>query len=183
MTATFIGSSMEAWMSKIVVAALAGAVLVATSALAQAQSTASTGQTPETLGEAASKALIDRRIEVIKVALGLTPDQAKLWPAVEDAIRARLTARHARLASLARRANAPGEANPIELMRSRADALTQRGAALKKLADAWQPLLATLDENQKLRLQFLAAYVLREMGDAVQSRLMASEDEYEVEWE
>ena len=123
--------------------------------------------------------MIDRRIEVIKVAIGLTPDQAKLWPAVEDAIRARLTARHARLMNLAARANQPGEVNPIELLRNRADALTQRAAALKKLADAWQPLFATLDENQKLRLKFLAVYVLREMRDAVEARRMMSEDDQE----
>lgn len=166
-------------MSKIVIAALAGAFLVAASTLGQAQAPASSGPVREALGEAASKALIDRRIEVIKITLGLTPDQAKLWPAVEEAIRARLTARHARLAKLVARANQSGDINPIEILRNRADALTQRGAALKKLADAWQPLLATLDENQKLRLRFLAAYVLREMRDAVESRRMMAEEEYE----
>ena len=165
-------------MSKIVIATLAGALLVATSTLGQAQAPASTGPVREALGEGASKALIDRRIEVIKVAIGLTPDQAKLWPAVEDAIRARLTERHARLVKLAARAKAD-EVNPIELLRHRADALTQRAAALKKLADAWQPLFATLDENQKLRLKFLAVYVLREMRDAVETRRIMSEDEHE----
>src|SRR6187399_3040380 len=135
-------------MSKIAIATLAGALLVAASTLgqaqapSQAQAPASTGPVREALGEVASKALIDRRIEVIKVAIGLTPDQAKLWPAVEDAIRARLTARHARLVNLAARAKAD-EVNPIELLRHRADALTQRAAALKTLADAWQPLFAT----------------------------------------
>ena len=48
---------------------------------------------------------------------------------------------------------------------------------LKKLADAWQPLYASLDDNQKARLRFLAVYVLREMRDAVESRRMQSEDE------
>jgi len=166
-------------MSKIAIATLAGALLVATSTLGQAQAPASTGPVREALGEVASKALIDRRIEVIKVAIGLTPDQAKLWPAVEDAIRARLTERHARLVKLAARAKADEVVNPIELLRHRADALTQRAAALKKLADAWQPLFATLDENQKLRLKFLAVYVLREMRDAAEARRVMSEDEHE----
>jgi len=170
---------MEVWMLKFASIALAGALLVGTSTLGQAQGPAGKGPARETLGEAASKALIDRRIEVIKITLGLTADQAKLWPAVEDAIRARLTARHARLASLAARAAKADEVNPIELLRHRADALTQRGAALKKLADAWQPLFAALDENQKLRLKFLAVYVIREMRDAVETRRMMSEDEYE----
>ena len=166
-------------MSKIVIATLVGALLVATSTLGQAQAPASSGSVREALSETASKALIDRRIDVIKAVIILTPDQAKLWPAVEDAIRARLTARHARLVSLAARASKADEVNPIELLRHRADALTQRAAALKKLADAWQPLFATLDENQKLRLKFLAVYVLHEMRDAVETRHMMSEDEHE----
>jgi zinc resistance-associated protein len=80
--------------------------------------------------------------------------------------------------NLAARAKAD-EVNPIEILRHRADALTQRAAALKTLADAWQPLFATLDENQKRRLKFLAVYVLREMRDAVETRRIMSEDEHE----
>src|SRR3954471_375595 len=130
---------MEVCMSKIVLAGLA-AVFIAVPSATYAQ--APGGHARETLSEAVSKALIDRRVDVIKVALGLTPDQARLWPAVEEAIRARLTARHERLAKLAElRARAETtEMNPIELMLGRSDALAQRAAALKKLADAWQPL-------------------------------------------
>src|SRR5690349_8521791 len=79
-----------------------------------------------------SKELIDRRVEVLKEALRLSPDQAKLWPAVEDAIRARLTARHARINQIAERMNQDKEADVIELMRFRAASLTQRGASLQK---------------------------------------------------
>ena len=55
--------------------------------------------------------------------------------------------------------------------------LAQRAAGLKKLADAWQPLYASLNDAQKERLRFLAVYVLQEMRDAVESRRMQSEDE------
>src|SRR5690349_12734976 len=104
-----------------------------------AQAQAGRGQL---LGEAVSKELIERRLEILKVALSLTPEQQKLWPPVEDAIRSRLTARHQRLAALAARADAAGggEFNPIAAINARADALAQRAAGLKKLADAWQPL-------------------------------------------
>ena len=44
------------------------------------------------------------------------------------------------------------------------------------LADAWKPLYETLDANQKSRLRFLAAYVLREMRDAAEARRMQLED-------
>ena len=33
--------------------------------------------------------LTDARIEIVKAALQLTPDQEKLWPPIEEAIRAR----------------------------------------------------------------------------------------------
>jgi hypothetical protein len=33
--------------------------------------------------------LTDVRIDIVKIALKMTPDQEKYWPAVEDAIRAR----------------------------------------------------------------------------------------------
>jgi hypothetical protein len=46
--------------------------------------------------------------------------------------------------------------NDIELLRKMADDLTARGASLKKLADAAEPLYASLDDRQKHDLlQFL----------------------------
>jgi len=115
--------------------------------------------------------------------LQLTPDQAKYWPAVEEAIRARAMARHQRLVDLASRLSGQREFNPVELMQARADALATRGANLKKLADAWQPLYQSLDPSQKDRLRFLAAYVLHEMRNAVESRRLQSEDEYDEDYE
>ena len=163
-------------MSKITVA-LAAAFLATTSSLCLAQTPSGAAAAPKEFTEAVSKALIDRRIEIIKVTLGLTPEQQKLWPAVEDAIRARLTQRHMRFANVAARVETKGEFNAIEAMRNRADRLTQRGASLKKLADAWQPLYASLDSNQKQRLGFLAVYVAREMRDGLQARILDAIDE------
>jgi ribosomal 50S subunit-associated protein YjgA (DUF615 family) len=47
--------------------------------------------------------LTDIRVGVIKAALQLTPEQDKLWPAVEEAIRARAETRQRRLAALGER--------------------------------------------------------------------------------
>jgi hypothetical protein len=58
----------------------------------------------------------------------------------------------------------------------RADAMAERAAGLKKLADAWQPLYETLDTNQKARMRLLAVVVLREMRDPVESRRTQLED-------
>jgi hypothetical protein len=55
--------------------------------------------------------------------------------------------------------------------------LSQRGEALKKLADAWPPLYESLDANQKQRLRLAAVYVLREVREAVEDCRMQDEDE------
>jgi LTXXQ motif family protein len=151
----------------------AGVVTAPSPVNAQAPSPAETALP----SEADFKSLADVRIEVVKAALQLTPDQEKLWPAIEEAIRARATARRARLESLVARATEVGEHNPVQLLRERADGLTQRGAALKQLADAWQPLYESLNPRQKLRLRIVAMYVLREMGNALEARRMQSSDE------
>jgi LTXXQ motif family protein len=102
----------------------------------------------------------DARIGIVKAALQLTPEQAKYWPAVEEAIRNRAMGRQVRLAALSRQRD-QGDSDPIDIVRHRADALAQRSAELKQLADAWQPLAATLTPEQKQRLRFFAVNILR----------------------
>jgi hypothetical protein len=51
--------------------------------------------------------------------------------------------------------NAPANNDPVERLRQRATALSETGAALKKLADATDPLYKSLDENQKRRFAIL----------------------------
>jgi hypothetical protein len=125
------------------------------------------------------------RINIVKAALQLTPDQEKLWPAVEDAIRTRANNRQTRIANAAARVNELRDRIPVELLRDRdpinfmhrrADALAQRSADLKKLADAWQPLYATLSPDQKRRMAFLTVFVLREVRSRIEQRLLMSED-------
>jgi LTXXQ motif family protein len=155
-------------MMKIGAAALA--LFLTTSSATYAQ--APIGNQPDRLNAAEFKELTDRRIEVIKAALQLKPDQEKYWPAVEEAIRARAAGRYARLENLLNQRGQQGEFNAIALMRRRAEALAQRSAELKKLADAWEPLQTSLDDAQKRRLRFLSLFVLREMRDRFDSRQM-----------
>jgi len=98
------------------------------------------------------KSLTEARIAAVKAALQLTPDQEKLWPAVEDAIRARGQGRYLRLQALA--ASPSGDVDPIQLLRSRADSLAQRSAELTKLAFAWQPLYPTLEPDRNCAFAF-----------------------------
>jgi hypothetical protein len=166
-------------MPKIITAGLS-ALFISVSPLAYAQTPAAAAA-PAQDRTADLKAFTDARVEIVKLALQLTPAQEKFWPAVEDAIRARASARHARLTAVAARMNEERERSPIEVLRDRADALGQRSANLKKLLDAWQPLYETLDTRQKLRLRVATVLALREMKDAVSSRLWESEDEDEYE--
>ena len=92
------------------------------------------------------KALADARIAIVTSALQPKPEQEKYWPAIEDAIRARAEARQQRMAALDEVENQK-DVDPFKLLSMRADPLAQKGAALKKLADAWKPLYATLDAD------------------------------------
>jgi hypothetical protein len=165
-------------MQKIMTAGLS-ALFISVSSLAYAQGPAAAASMQDHTADV--KAFTEARVEIVKLALQLTPTQEKLWPSVEDAIRSRANARHVRLTALATRVNDERERSPIEILRDRADALGQRSANLKKLVDAWQPLYETLDTRQKLRLRVATVLVLREMKDAVASRFWESEDEDENE--
>jgi hypothetical protein len=112
-------------MSKLVVAGLAAALLFGASLLpSHAQAPSAAAGIPEGLTEALSKAMIERRIDVLKTTLGVTSEQARYWPAVEEAIRGRLTARQQRLARMTGRHNETTEVNLIDVMHRRASNLT-----------------------------------------------------------
>lgn len=103
-------------------------------------------------------AFADARIAGLHAGLKLNPEQEKLWPPVEaamrDLFRQRAAQREARREFKRERGrmvdDAPGA------LRAMADAATARGEALRKLADASTPLFATLDEGQKRRAMMLA---------------------------
>lgn len=88
-------------------------------------------------------AVFDARIAAHKAALKLTPDQERsLWPPYEAALR--------RLALLrVERHEEQRPANPVALLRQRADDLTAASVALRQLADAEEPLINSLDDTQK----------------------------------
>jgi hypothetical protein len=103
-------------------------------------------------------AFTDARIAALKAALKLTPAQEKNWPAVEQAVRdiskERIAQREARRAAGQR-------TDATERLRDRADALTNRAAALRRLADAEKPLYQSLDEAQKRRFGMAMRFAAR----------------------
>ena len=119
-----------------------------------------------------AKVLTDIRIDVVKNALQLTPEQQKYWPAIEESMRARADARRQRLENVADRLDDPRpDRNFVKVLQTRADNLSARGAELKKLADAWQPLYASLDDAQKRRMRVLAVLVLHGVKEGIESRI------------
>ncbi len=98
-------------------------------------------------------AFADARIAAVHAGLKLTAEQEKNWPAVESAMRDLGKQRSERFAA---RASADKPKDPIERLNLRGDAMAQRGASLKKLADAAVPLYKSLDEGQQHRFVMLA---------------------------
>jgi zinc resistance-associated protein len=98
------------------------------------------------------RALGEARLAALKAGLMLTPEQARSWPAFEQAARDLAKLRSER--RLALRSALPSN-DPVERLRRGASAMSDTGAALKKLADATEPLYKSLDENQKHRFAVL----------------------------
>ena len=166
-------------------------VVVGTTALFLAASPVALAQTrsPVPLEERQGvdqNTLMDMRIDLTKAALDLTPEQQKLWPPVEAAIRNRGEDRRARIAKVRETVGRRADQNsvdvlknrdPIAFLQRRSEALAQRSADLDKLAEAWEPLYKTLSPEQRQRMAALAVFVLRDMSDVGDRRRVQSEDE------
>ena len=98
------------------------------------------------------RAFGEARLAGLKAGLALTPEQEKYWPAFEQAARDLGKLRLDRMSAMR---NAPASDDPVERLRQRATAMSDTGAALKKLAEATDPLYKSLDENQKRRFSVL----------------------------
>jgi hypothetical protein len=105
-------------------------------------------------------AFTDARIAAVKAGLKLTPDQEKLWPPVEAAVRdfAKLRIDRANARMNAQRDGSQDQQKPDDMvarLRERADNKATSAAAMKRIADAADPLYKTLDDGQKRRLAIL----------------------------
>lgn len=118
-------------------------------------------------------AFVDAKIAAVKAGLKLTPEQEKMWPPVEAAVRdfakqriamanARASERDARRAARDQKGSQDGKPaaadqtrDPMVRLRDRADRMAETAAGLKKIADAADPLYKSLDDGQKRRLTML----------------------------
>jgi hypothetical protein len=105
-------------------------------------------------------AFVDARIAALKAGLELTPDQAKNWPAFEQALRDMAQLRAQLKAARAAREQNPTPVTPFERMSRRADNLAKKSVAFKRIADAGTPLYQSLNDAQKQRFKKLV-HILR----------------------
>ena len=100
-------------------------------------------------------AYVDARIAAVHAGLKLNAEQEKLWPPIEAAVREFAKLRIDRANA---RMNMPADAprpDPVTRLRDRAEDMAASAAAMKKIADAADPLYKTLDDAQKRRLSVL----------------------------
>jgi LTXXQ motif family protein len=109
-------------------------------------------------------AMADARIAAVHAGLKLTADQEKLWPPVESAVRDLAKLRIDRANARMKAEDTPDaqkEDDPVSRLRDRADNMAAMAAAMKKVADAADPLYKSLDDGQKRRLAMLTHWQRR----------------------
>ena len=134
-------------------ATLAFAALLAGPALAQPGP-----GNPDPFGDGPSQAdidsLVDARIAAIQAGLKLDPEQQRLWPPVEQAIRAFAAERMSR-----REERREGRLDPpadfMERLDRRNERLSRRAETHRALTTAMRPFWASLSERQKRLLPVL----------------------------
>lgn len=116
------------------------------------QPNATAQRSPRGMSNEDRSAFFDARIAAIHAGLKLTPDQERLWPPVETAVR---DMSRQMLSLREQRQSQAAPADLVERMARMGDAATKRGQAMSKLAEAARPLYASLSDDQKRRLQRL----------------------------
>jgi hypothetical protein len=121
-------------------------------------------------------AMLDARIAAVHAGLKLSPDQDKLWPPVESAVRdfakLRMDRAEARMKARDEVQDPQTPPDPVTRLRQRADNMAATSAALKKIADAADPLYKTLDDGQKRRLAMLTHHRRFGGGEGWRHRFM-----------
>ena len=126
------------------------AAIIAILALAVCGPTAAVAQTQGYRLQSHGSGELESGLARFKAALRLTPDQERHWPRVEAALRSISRDRDAETA----------EAGMFTRIGHRAADLALSAVAIKRLVSAAQPLMKTLDDEQKSKAMTLA----RSMG-------------------
>jgi hypothetical protein len=143
---------MEGFMWKGIVAGTAALAIAGTSlAYAQQRGWHEGRRGPPNIEDL--RAFGEARLAALKAGLTLNAEQEKNWPAFEQAARELGKLRIDRISAMR---SGPPATDPAERLRRRADAMSDMGVALRKLAEATDPLYKSLDDNQKRRFAMLS---------------------------
>ena len=129
------------------------ALLAGTFALAFAGPTSAFADTVQSVGYVQSQGggQVESGIARFKSALRLTPEQKKHWPRVEAALRAL-----GRDSSRAEASEDPAQPGFFRRVGGRAADLAMSTASMQRLVSAAQPLVRSLDDDQKREAMSLA---------------------------
>ena len=145
-------------MKKFAIAGIA-ALAIAGSTAVYAQHNRPWSHHHERMNPEDRAAFTDARIAAVKAGLKLNADQEKLWPPVEAAVRdfakLRIDRANARMNAQRDDSKDTPRPDPVTRLRDRADTMATTAAAMKRIADAADPLYKTLDDGQKRRLAIL----------------------------
>ncbi|WP_294537165.1 hypothetical protein [uncultured Rhodoblastus sp.] len=161
-------------MKKLILLGLASVALAGFPSIGGSRAQTPAEQSQQQTGPADNQIAneVDARIARLKAYLNLTVDQEKNWPGLQSALHdygvVRLKSalergnRQSRREREQQRRDRPDD---IALLRTMANGLAARGAALNKLADAAEPLFTSLDDRQKRELfQYLRTDYERRRG-------------------
>jgi zinc resistance-associated protein len=129
-------------------AALAGVIALVISGSTGAFAQTPTVQASYRVQSQASSGEMESGIARFKAALRLTPDQERHWPRVESALR--------EIARNSDQAEGTEQRGMLRRIGTRATEMVLSAAAVKRLVSAAQPLMKTLDDEQKSKAMQLA---------------------------
>jgi hypothetical protein len=137
-------------MRKTVIFLMSAALLTGTALTSSAGARDRSDRSELTANQMTDRAEV--RTAKMKVDLNLTADQEKNWPAFASAMQDMSKKRaDRRIAMRDARAQQRGTIDALDELRKDADSQIERSNDRKKLADAAQPLYASLNEQQKTR--------------------------------
>jgi Spy/CpxP family protein refolding chaperone len=150
-------------MNRLVLSAVAAAALAGSAFTYNAIAATSAPDAPGAAMKADAGFMFEAKLAGMKAALKLTPDQEKLWPAFETAVRDAHAARMSAMREHRDEMEKGERPSPIAVMSEMSERLGKASQELKQVADAAKPLYDSLDEMQKRHFGPLVA-MLREQG-------------------
>jgi len=137
-------------MKKLVFSAIAAAALAGSAFTLPALAAADTAAAPAAESSMAEPSfLLDAKLAGMQAALKLTPEQQKLWPAFESAVRDGVKLRMEMMGAMREQMKSGERPSPIDMLTQVSDHLEKASQAIKHVVDAAKPLYDSLNDEQK----------------------------------